>query len=182
MIMGFELGILDGIQHLRNPVMDSVMVFITHLGDGGAVWIALALVLLLIPKTRRCGAVLAASLMLEVVCCNLLLKPLTARVRPCDVSRGIALLVPRPEDYSFPSGHTGAFFAAVSALLFSRNKLWLPCLVLACLIGFSRLYLYVHYPTDVLAGALLGLAAGFAAEQAVRRVKHPGSVKDGQPQ
>ena len=111
--MGFELGILDGIQHLRNPVMDSVMVFITHLGDGGAVWIALALVLLLIPKTRRCGAVLAASLMLEVVCCNLLLKPLTARVRPCDVSRGIALLVPRPEDYSFPSGHTGASFAAV---------------------------------------------------------------------
>ena len=80
--MGFELGILDGIQHLRNPVMDSVMVFITHLGDGGAVWIALALVLLLISKTRRCGAVLAASLMLEVVCCNLLLKPLTARVRP----------------------------------------------------------------------------------------------------
>lgn len=115
--------------------------------------------------------------MLEVVCCNLLLKPLTARVRPCDVSRGIALLVPRPEDYSFPSGHTGASFAAVSALLFSRNKLWLPCLI-----GFSRLYLYVHYPTDVLAGALLGLAAGFAAEQAVRRVKHPGSVKDGQPQ
>ena len=90
--------------------------------------------------------------------------------------------MPRPEDYSFPSGHTGASFAAVSALLFSRNKLWLPCLVLACLIGFSRLYLYVHYPTDVLAGALLGIAAGFAAEQAVRRVKHPGSVKDGQPQ
>lgn len=145
-MMTLELGILDSIQRLRGPVMDRAMVFITRLGDTGAVWLLLAL---------------------EVLCCNVLLKPLAARVRPCDVNTGIALLVPRPTDYSFPSGHTGASFAAVGALLRCKSRLWLPALALACLIAFSRLYLYVHYPSDVLGGILLGLAAGFAGERAV---------------
>lgn len=166
-MMTLELGILDSIQRLRGPVTDRAMVFITRLGDTGAVWLLLALVLLLIPKTRRYGAVMAVSLALEVLCCNVLLKPLAARVRPCDVNTGIALLVPRPTDYSFPSGHTGASFAAVGALLRCKRRLWLPALALACLIAFSRLYLYVHYPSDVLGGILLGLAAGFAGERAV---------------
>ena len=163
-----ELEILNAIQGLRIPALDHVMVFITKLGDGSIVWLAAALVLLLIPKTRRCGAAMAVGLMLELLCCNAVLKPLAARVRPCDVNRSVTLLIVRPADYSFPSGHTGASFAAVAALYFGKNRLWLPGLVLACLIAFSRVYLYVHYPTDILAGIALGILTGWAGERAVR--------------
>lgn len=160
--MHSELVVLDFMQtHLRSGFLDAAMPLITALGNGGAVWIAFSLVLLLIPKTRKAGAAMAASLLLEVLCCNVILKPLVARVRPCEVNAAIRLLVARPTDFSFPSGHTGAAFAAASALYFSKNRLWLPSLMLAVLIAFSRLYLYVHYPSDILAGALIGIMAGW---------------------
>ena len=95
--------------------------------------------------------------------CNVILKPLAARPRPFEVNMGVRLLIEAPKDFSFPSGHTGASFAAAAALFFVGSRGWIPAAVLAALIGFSRLYLYVHYPTDVLAGALLGIAAGWAA-------------------
>ena len=95
------------------------------------------------------------------------LKPLIARVRPCDVNTAVQLLVARPDDFSFPSGHTGASFAEVTALYAGGNRLWIPALLLAALISFSRLYLYVHYPTDVLAGILLGAAAGWLGSQGI---------------
>ena len=162
-VLSFEFAILNGIQaNLRNPVLDMLMPAITALGNGGLIWIALAGVLLLTPKHRKTGAAVLAGLVLEVICCNLVLKPLVARVRPCDVNTAVQLLVARPDDFSFPSGHTGASFAAVSALFVSRNRLWIPALILAVLISFSRLYLYVHYPTDVLAGVLLGVMTGWA--------------------
>lgn len=101
------------------------------------------------------------ALALEIVCCNVILKPFVARIRPCDVNTAVQLLIERPIDYSFPSGHTASSFAAASALYFSRKKLWIPAAVLAGMIGFSRLYLYVHYPTDVLAGALIGIMMGW---------------------
>lgn len=85
-----------------------------------------------------------------------------ARTRPYDVNTGVQLLVSRLHDYSFPSGHTAAAFASVTALyLAGEKKLWKPVLVLACLIGISRLYLYVHYPTDVLGGVLAGAVSGY---------------------
>lgn len=159
--MNFELGILDFIQsHLRSDVLDFIMPLITKLGDGGILWICLSLILLLFRKTRRTGIVMAVSLALEVLCCNVILKPFVARTRPCDMNTAVQLLVPRPSDYSFPSGHTGAAFAAASALFFSKNRIWIPTVILAALIGFTRLYLYVHYPSDVLAGALLGIMFG----------------------
>lgn len=159
--MNFELGILDFIQsHLRSDVLDFIMPLITKLGDGGILWICLSLILLLFRKTRRMGIVMAVSLALEVLCCNVILKPFVARTRPCDMNTAVQLLVPRPSDYSFPSGHTGAAFAAASALFFSKNRIWIPTVILAALIGFTRLYLYVHYPSDVLAGALLGIMLG----------------------
>lgn len=137
------------------------MPLVTRLGNGGAVWVLCTLLLLLFPKTRRAGAAMAAALGVEMLCCNLLLKPLVARVRPCDVNSAVRLLIPRPRDFSFPSGHTGASFAAASALHLSGSPLRLPALCLAALIGFSRLYLYVHYPSDVLGGILLGTASGW---------------------
>lgn len=159
--MRFDSGILEFIQtYLRCDLLDIVMPMITRLGDGGILWIFCSLFLLAFPKTRKAGAAVAVSLVLEVICCNVILKPFVARIRPCDVDLAVKLLIPHPGGYSFPSGHTGASFAAASALIFGKSRLGIPALVLAGLIGFSRLYLYVHYPTDVLAGALIGLMLG----------------------
>ena len=92
------------------------------------------------------------------------------RIRPCDINTQVQLLIARPDDFSFPSGHTAASFTAVAALYFSgEKKLWKPALMLACLIAFSRLYLYVHYPTDILGGILVGSAAGYIGYIAVSR-------------
>ena len=102
----------------------------------------------------------APALALDVVCCNLLLKPLVARVRPFDANPLVELIVGRPTDWSFPSGHTAASFASTAALYASGEPLWIPAAVLSVLIAFSRLYLYVHYPTDVLAGLVLGTVLG----------------------
>ena len=167
-MLSFELTILDWIQtNLRNPIMDLLVPAITTLGNSGLIWIILAGILILMPKYRKVGAAVMAGLVLEVVCCNLVLKPLVARIRPCDVNTAVQLLIPRPDDFSFPSGHTGASFAAAAALFADRNRLWIPSLILALLIAFSRLYLYVHYPTDILAGAAIGMMAGWAGRQAV---------------
>lgn len=138
------------------------MVFITRLGDVGIIWIVLSIVLLLIPKTRKSGAVMVAALVVDVLLCNIVLKNLVARTRPYDVNTGVHLLVAKLHDYSFPSGHTAASFASVTALyLAGEKKLWKFALVLACLIAISRLYLYVHYPTDVLGGILFGVISGY---------------------
>ena len=165
----FEFAILNGIQEsCRCAFLDAVLPFLSSLSNHGEIWIALALVLLLIPKTRRAGAVLALALLLEFICCNGILKPLIAQPRPCDLNDAVRLLIPRPGDDSFPSGHSGISFAAVGALFAAKSRLWVPAFVLALIIAFSRLYLYVHWPSDVLAGAALGILMGFLAEKLVR--------------
>ncbi|MCO7136718.1 phosphatase PAP2 family protein [[Clostridium] leptum] len=162
--MGAESQILDFIQkHLKCGFLDTVLPFITKLGNGGILWIVCTVVFLMIPKTRRIGLAMAVSLALEVICCNIILKPLVARIRPCDIDTAVQLLVNRPTDFSFPSGHAGASFAAVSVLYFEKKRLWIPAGVIAVLIAFSRLYLYVHYPSDVLAGAMIGIMLGWVA-------------------
>ncbi len=175
--MNVEFAILDFIQeHMRSPLLDKIMPFVTVFGDGGIFWIIVTLILLAIPKTRKLGIAAAVSLAVEALCCNVIIKPLVARVRPYDV-REVALLVKAPTDYSFPSGHTGASFAVATALCFGRSaKLGIPAVVLAFIIAFSRLYLYVHYPTDVLAGMVIGTLTGllgaFAAEKIDEKRKH----------
>lgn len=160
--MNIELSILDWIQTLHTPFLDKIMVFITRLGDAGIIWIMLSIVLLLIPKTRKSGAVMVVALVVDVLLCNIVLKNLVARTRPYDVNTGVHLLVAKLHDYSFPSGHTAASFASVTALyLAGEKKLWKFALVLACLIAISRLYLYVHYPTDVLGGILFGVISEY---------------------
>lgn len=160
-MLSFELSILDFLQeHLRCAFLDSVVPVFTKLGDAGIVWILLAIGLLAFPKTRRVGLAVACALLLDLLLCNLIVKPIVARERPYTY-RDIQLLIPALKDYSFPSGHTAASFAATSALFFRKNRLWIPALVLSVLLGFSRLYLYVHFPSDVLCGALLGVLAGF---------------------
>lgn len=160
--MNIELNILDWIQTLHTPFLDKIMVFFTRLGDAGIIWIVLSIVLLLIPKTRKSGAVMVVALVVDVLLCNIVLKNLVARTRPYEVNTGVHLLVAKLHDYSFPSGHTAASFASVTALyLAGEKKLWKFALVLACLIAISRLYLYVHYPTDVLGGILFGVISGY---------------------
>ena len=162
--MNFEIQILDWIQDVfRCPFLDTVMPLITALANGGVFWILLALALTMHKKTRPLGIAVILAMVLEAVCCNLILKPLVARTRPFEINRTVELLIAKPLDYSFPSGHTGCSFAVTSALYFCRSRGWAPACVLSILIAFSRLYLYVHFPTDVLAGLLIGLASGWAA-------------------
>ena len=114
--MNAELTFLTALQSLHSPMLDGSMGFITRLGDSGILWVTLTAVLLVFRKTRRVGCVLAAALLIDAVLCNLLLKPLVARVRPCDILTEVQLLIPHPDDFSFPSGHTAASFASVTAL------------------------------------------------------------------
>lgn len=172
-----ELAALDWLQaNCRTAFLDWLMPAVSALCNNGEIWIALAAALLLTKKYRRTGAVVALALLLDLLCCNAVLKPLTARPRPCDVNTAAALLTPRLGDWSFPSGHTAASMAAVGALLAEGSRLWVPALALTVLIAFSRLYLYLHWPSDVLAGAVLGAALGFAASRIVRRIERERGV------
>lgn len=157
------------LQMIRTPLLDQIMCLITTLGNGGAVWILLTGILLINPRTRkRPGMILLAALFVDLILCNGILKNVFCRIRPCDVNSSVQLLISRPHDYSFPSGHTAASFAAVSGLWFSGRKKWsIAALLPACLIAFSRLYLYVHYPTDILGGMAVGIMAGYIGYRAV---------------
>ena len=167
----FDWPVLDFIQtHLRSGMLNTLMVWITTLGNGGAIWLAIAAVLLIRKKTRRAGICLLAAIAVTAVCCNIGIKPLIARPRPCAVDPSVQLLISLPTDYSFPSGHTSASFAAVAALYYFRCRYWYLAGILAVLIAFSRLYLYVHFPTDVLAGMLIGLMLGWCSVAVIRLI------------
>lgn len=166
-----ELRFLDFLQTIHTPLLDKILAFITSLGNAGIIWIVLAVVLLILPKTRKTGIIVAAALLADLVLCNLILKNLVARVRPYDVNTAIAILIKKPLDFSFPSGHTAASFAAMTALFLAKmKKAWIAALVLAVLIAFSRLYFYVHYPTDVLGGAVVGILSGIIGYAIVEKI------------
>ena len=163
---GFDLPILDWIaEHLWCGFLDAVMPVITLLGDAGIFWILIAVVMLFFPKYRRIGLAMGAALLMGLLICNVTMKPLFQRIRPYDYqlqhfSRVIPLLIEAQHDFSFPSGHTLASFEAATVLMLNNKKFGIPAMILACLIAFSRLYLYVHYPTDVLTSIVLGVCIG----------------------
>jgi len=161
-----EISILNFISTFHSPILDQIMIGVTILGNLGMVWILLTLVLCVSKKYRNLGKLLAFALLIDAILCIAILKPLVARIRPCDVVPGIQLLIKRPSDFSFPSGHTAFSFTAVSVLYFKRFPYWKMGLVFAVLIAFSRLYLYVHFPTDVLGGIMLGIFSGWIALKA----------------
>ena len=170
-IQNADISILLYIQeHIRKEWMNGFWRAITFLGDGGWFWILLAVVLLIMKKTRKAGIAAAIALVIGALITNVCLKNMVARVRPYDTYSALIPIVKRPIDWSFPSGHTCASFA--SAFVYFRllpKKYGIPALVLACMIAFSRLYLGVHYPTDVLAGLLIGLLASALAVWMVHR-------------
>lgn len=151
-----ELQILHMIQELHQEWLSAVMIFFSTIGNAGICWIVLCLVLLCIPKTRKCALTMAVSMLITVILGNEVIKKLVARPRPCTVDTSVSLLIPFPSQYSFPSGHTSnGFSAAVSIFLFYRRP-GILALVIAGVIAFSRMYLFVHYPTDILGGLILG--------------------------
>ena len=176
LVVTFDLPILDWIQaHLQCTFMDVTMPIVTLFGDGGVFWIAVAVVLLLFAKYRKTGFSMGMALVLGLLVCNIILKPQVARIRPYnfqlqEYGREITLLVKGLNDYSFPSGHTIASFEACTVLMLHDKRLGIPATVLAILIAFSRLYLYVHYPTDVLVSLVLGILFGFLGSYIVDQI------------
>ena len=162
--MPFEFAFLDWLLQFHTPTMDALAVFFNYAGAHGEIWIALTLILLFSRRTRRAGLAMAMALGLYMITGHFLLKPLFARPRPCDLNKAVTLLVPRPNGYSFPSGHTSSAFAAAWALFRNDRQLGIPALVLAAFIGFTRLYLYVHFPTDVLGGIVFGIVLGILGD------------------
>ncbi len=163
--VSFDLPILDWIQlHMANPFLDFIMPWITLLGDAGIFWIAVAVILLFTKKYRKIGLGMGFALIMGLVVCNMILKPAVGRPRPYDLQADmgviINLIIEKQHDFSFPSGHTIASFEACTVLLLGNRKMGIPATILAILIAFSRMYLYVHYPTDVIASIILGTIFG----------------------
>lgn len=150
--------------------LDGLMPFISMLGTGGFIWIVVTFFLLLNKPTRRTGIAMAAAMLMCFLFGNLFLKNLIARPRPYTVDPDIILLVPKSaEQYSFPSGHTMNNFSAAVTLMLRKEKFAWAAIVLAALTAFSRVYLMMHYPTDVIAGALIGSAAAYICCHALKR-------------
>lgn len=162
---GFLLFLQESV---RNPILDNIMIFITSLGNGGMIWIVATIVLLIPKKTRKAGIMSAAALLGSLIINNNIVKNIVQRPRPFVTFTDLQIIIPTPSEFSFPSGHTSSSFAA--AAVFYRHlpkKLGLPAVILAGLIGFSRLCVGVHYPTDVIAGVLMGILLSYLAEYLV---------------
>ena len=168
--VSFDLPILDWIQaNLQSGLMDAIWPIITMFGDAGIFWMIWATLLLFIPRYRRTGLGMWFALAMGLLICNITLKPLVGRMRPYDfqiqeldktwndILVGGKLLVETPHDFSFPSGHTIASFEAATVLLLNSPVMGIPAMILAVLIAFSRMYLYVHYPTDVIFSVFAGI-------------------------
>lgn len=169
MIQTIDFQILDWIQaHLKNEVLDGIMPIITALGNGGIFWILLGVICLVFAKSRKMGAQMLLAMALGFVIGNLGLKIMIARQRPYTFNESILLLIKEPSDFSFPSGHTLASFAAAITIFFYEKKIGMAALILAALIAFSRLYLYVHFPSDILGGLILAVFVAYVAKVIVK--------------
>lgn len=152
-----EMTILQWInENMRNGILDQVMIFVSRIGDAGFIWTVFAVLLLLVPKYRKIGIAVFAGLFLSSLLCDDILKPLIARPRP-EFSE---YLIRLPKSFSFPSGHTMSSFTAAAIIAGGGRPAKYIVYLLAFLIGFSRLYLCVHYPSDVLCGAVFGILLG----------------------
>ena len=162
LIYNFDVNILEFIrENTSSPFLDSIMPIITAIGNGGILYIILSIVLIAFKKTRRYGIMMGTALLFGFIFGNLMLKNIIARPRPFNT--GYELLINAPKDYSFPSGHTMASFEMATVVFYMNRKIGCLAIVVASLVAFSRLYLNVHYPTDVLGGCFLGIFFGFCA-------------------
>lgn len=175
-LLSFDLSVFEWIQGIQNGFLDAVMAGITTTGNAGAIFIVLGFVLLFTKKYRKAGLAILVALIVMLLCNDLFLKEFFARVRPFNLFESnpdkyaewgtkyvFPELVYKPSGHSFPSGHTASAFAAATALLWHSRKWGVPTMIFATIMGFSRIYVQVHYCTDVIGGVISGVICGFIA-------------------
>ena len=176
--LGLDLAVFEWVQGIRNPVLTVLMKVITTLGDEGILFIAIGLILLLTKKHRKIGLAILVALVVMLICNNFVLKEIFARERPFNLFAtfpekyadwgGEAAryiypdFVKAPHSYSFPSGHTSSAFAAGVAVLLLNRKFGIPATIFAFIMGFTRIYVGVHYTTDVISAAIVGIIYAIA--------------------
>ena len=167
--MPWEFDFLYALQGIHGPVLDQLMVFISTLGNAGIFWIILSLIFCIPKKTRKTGLQMVVTMAIAFIIANLILKNPVARDRPCWIDKSVSLLIPDPKDFSFPSGHSVNGFAASVALLLNDKRFGIPAVILAAVIAFSRMYLFVHFPTDVFTGIVIGTTCAILVHRGLRR-------------
>lgn len=172
-ITNFDFSILYFIQeNWRTEWLDLICAFLSRAFELGVPWLVLGAVLFCFKKTRTAGAILVCAVVLTFFFNELAVKNAINRERPCTIDPTIELIVKKPTSYSFPSGHTASCFAAAGTLLFTYKRLGIPLIIFSAFMGFSRMYLFVHFPTDVLAGAALGLLMAWVTVLVFRELKY----------
>ena len=184
--LGFDLAVFEWVQSIQSRLMTAIMVTITTLGDEGIIFIAMGIVFLFFKKYRKVGFAILIALVVMLLCNNIILKDLLARPRPFNLflidpeaysawggenaKYFFPYLVHAPSSFSFPSGHTSSAFAAAFAILIYNRKIGIPMTLFAALMGFSRIYVEVHYCTDVIAGAVVALVYALIAAGIVKLI------------
>lgn len=168
-----DFQILDFIQtYLKNDIFDTVLPIITSLGNGGMLWILIGVLCLFFANTRRMGFQMLLAMGLGFLIGNMGLKILIARERPYTFIEGMELLIKEPSDFSFPSGHTLSSFSAALTIVQYYKGAGIAAIVLAAVIAFSRMYLYVHFPSDIMAGVLLAVLMAWMAKYVIQKIYH----------
>ena len=158
----WELSVLEWFDSIHRSVLDPLMVGITYSATSGLIWFVLGFLMTCSQRWRRCGVSVIVAVVLAYIVVDVVLKPLVCRERPFDFA-DFDLLIAAPDTWSFPSGHTASAFAGATAILIHNRRWGAVAMVYAVLVGISRLYLCVHWPTDVVAGAVVGVAVAVVA-------------------
>lgn len=168
-IYDIDFAILDALQGIHNAFLNYFFAAFTYLGTGGVIWIALTVLMLAMKKSRQAGVTSVVALIVHIIVNEGIIKNIVKRPRPFTLHPYIDTIVAKPSSYSFPSGHTCSSFA-VATVIFLYNKKWgIAAYIVAALIAFSRNYFYIHYPTDVLVGAVEGVLIGLLTTVLIKR-------------
>lgn len=168
---GLDFSVLYWMQGLHTPFLDQIMPVLTAVGNSGLGFVALGAVLLCMKKTRKTGFLVLLSLLAGFLIGNVAIKNLVMRPRPCWIDQTVPMLIAVPGDFSFPSGHTLAAFETAVTVFLADRRWGTPLLIFAAVMGLSRLYLFVHFPTDVLSGMALGIFIAWFVRRIVEKYR-----------